>query len=150
MKKCKLAHECADNAKACPICGHRFTGLVTKIVAGWFILAFIIVLVASLSTTHESASQTQATSRSDGQVEALISRCGMPSKDESSENENPRPIIMTRILDYRKANVRFIFFPDSAPDSPPPYRWKLSLMSDLKGKGLTAKDVRRRLPCMAE
>lgn len=39
----------------------------------------------------------------------FIARFGKPDVDQSSEREQPRPPIVTRLLTYKKAKIRFAF-----------------------------------------
>lgn len=56
----------------------------------------------------------------------FISRYGAPDAEESSENEVPRPLIVTRRLIYKKENLRVVYVPDATVGTPPPYKkWKL-------------------------
>ena len=51
MRNCKCGNQVADNAKACPKCGHRFTGAFTKLVA-WVCAAFLGLMVLA-KCSHE-------------------------------------------------------------------------------------------------
>lgn len=77
----------------------------------------------------------------------VIAKYGKPDRVESTEYERPRPPIVTRALEYRKERVRFVFFPDAAVGSPPPYgRWKLMGMQDPRDNSvLSAAEVTRRM-----
>ena len=56
----------------------------------------------------------------------FISKYCRPDRDVSSENERPRPPIVTRQLIYKKEDVRAVYVPDAPVGSPPPYKsWKL-------------------------
>lgn len=79
--------------------------------------------------------------------EALVAKYGKPDAVKSSEYENPRPPIVTRMIEYRKERVRFVLFPDAPVGSPPPYkRWKLLGMQDSRDNSvLTASEVERRM-----
>src|SRR4051812_807369 len=60
-------------------------------------------------------------------AELLLYRCGKPDKDDSTENDTPRPPIPSRIIEYRKAKLRLAYVPggDANVGDPPPYKWKL-------------------------
>jgi len=60
-------------------------------------------------------------------VELFIRRYGVPDSDESSENDKPRPTIVTRYLTYRNQKVRAAYRADVPLGAPPPYegKWKL-------------------------
>ena len=74
-------------------------------------------------------------------------RYGKPDRVDSTEYDSPRPLIVTRLLDYKSERVRFVFFPDAPVGSGPPYTtWKLMGMLDTKTKTtLTAAEVERRM-----
>lgn len=56
----------------------------------------------------------------------FISRFGPPDEEISSEDEKPRPLIVTRQLIYKKENLRAAYRADAKIGSPPPYKnWKL-------------------------
>jgi hypothetical protein len=56
----------------------------------------------------------------------IVGAYGTPDGDDSTANDNPRPPIPTRIIEYRPENVRIIFYPDVTFGDPPPYsRWKV-------------------------
>jgi len=87
-------------------------------------------------------------------AELLIQRCGKPDKDDSTENDNPRPPIPSRLIDYKKARLRFAYLPggDTHVGDPPPYKWKFFGVVDLKtNKAVTAGQLEsvlsKRLPC---
>lgn len=77
----------------------------------------------------------------------FISRYGPPDSDTSSENEKPRPPIVSRFLDYDKENVRAIYTADASPGSPPPYKaWNLFAFTEKQtGEPITPKEVTERL-----
>jgi hypothetical protein len=59
------------------------------------------------------------------QAAEIIRRCGKPTIDDNTGHDRPRPIIVTRWIEYRKAAVRFMFIPDAKASAPPPYKgWK--------------------------
>jgi hypothetical protein len=57
----------------------------------------------------------------------IVSQCGKPDHDDSSLHDNPRPPLITRVVDYDKAHLRIAFLLDSPPGVPPskPYNWRL-------------------------
>ena len=56
----------------------------------------------------------------------FIAKFGSPDQVKSSENEKPRPPIVTKQLIYKKENVRAVYFADGPVGAPPPYKkWKL-------------------------
>ena len=66
------------------------------------------------------------------QAQALIQRCGPPDKDMSTANNDPRPPIPFRVLDYTNEHLRFAFVPGGGAKigDPPPYIWTLSGILD--------------------
>lgn len=83
-----------------------------------------VVHAASLPATHAANAVDQA--------KALIQRCGPPDKDMSTANNDPRPPIPFRVLDYTNEHLRFAFVPGGGAQigDPPPYIWKLSGVLD--------------------
>ena len=106
-------------------------------------------------------------------AELLLYRCGTPSKDDSTEYDDPRPQIPSRTIEYRKAHLRFAFLPPAAVEAilnsggnrsaldvlqdvritdPPPYKWKqFGLVDMLTNKAISAGQLKttlsKRLPC---
>ena len=62
---------------------------------------------SSTSTTSQDPPRL-LTSNTDAAFD-FVQRFGIPDTDESSENEDPRPPIVTRMLTYQKEHVRAIF-----------------------------------------
>jgi hypothetical protein len=59
-------------------------------------------------------------------VSVLVAKYGEPDRIRSSENETPRPPIVTKQLIYADQHVRAVYVPDSEVGAPPPYeKWKL-------------------------
>lgn len=53
----------------------------------------------------------------------IIAKYGKPDVVKSSENERPKPMFITRKMEYKKAGVRVVLL---ANDKQPPYvNWKL-------------------------
>jgi hypothetical protein len=79
-------------------------------------------------------------------VDKLYAKYGKPDIDRSSENERPRPPLVTRMLTYKKARVRFALLADGPVGSPPPYRaWLFIGVQDPKTDAvLSAEEVERR------
>jgi hypothetical protein len=63
MKKCKCGNDVARNAKACPKCGHRFTGTFTKSLAVLFGIIVVMAIIGGAlgGGSGDSASTTNAT-----------------------------------------------------------------------------------------
>ena len=80
----------------------------------------------------------------------VTKKYGKPDRVTSSENERPRPPIVTKFVEYKKEGVRFVFVPDAPMNTPPPYKgWKLIAPQDIaKGKNggkLTESQVAERM-----
>jgi hypothetical protein len=43
----------------------------------------------------------------------LLSRCGHPSSDDSTAYDRPRPLIVSRFIEYAKKGLRFAFVPSN-------------------------------------
>ena len=77
----------------------------------------------------------------------FISKFGLPDIDKSSENEKPRPPIITRQMIYEKEGVRAVYVPDAPIGTPPPYKsWKLMGFQDQRtNEVLKPSEVVKRL-----
>ncbi len=146
MRACVCGNRVANNARTCPKCGHRFTSGTVKAVA-WFlgISVGLAILAASLGRTNSSprsGAGTAAVTDSKGRpvsrgvtddAELLLTRCGAPSKDDSSEHDDPRPPVPSRVVEYQRYKLRFIFIPGAGRlGDPPPYQWRLVGITDTK------------------
>ena len=87
-----------------------------KVVGSLALMFVLISLVAfaiqQLSTAPTPIPATVSTVNGvsiDNEADMLVSRCGPPSKDKSSEYAQPRPLVPTRIIEYRKSRLRFMF-----------------------------------------
>jgi hypothetical protein len=58
MRKCECGNDVANNARACPNCGHRFTSRLVKGLA-WFMC--IVGATGALAIMLSSSSQTTTT-----------------------------------------------------------------------------------------
>ena len=83
---------------------------------------FALVLgVASMAVSAEMVDMDPST---------IIAKYGKPDVVKSSENERPIPMIITRMMEYKKAGVRVALL---ANDKQPPYvHWKLMGYQDIK------------------
>ena len=76
---------------------------------------------------------------------------GTPDRDDSTEHDVPRPIIVIRFLEYRAEMVKLVFVPDALVGEAPPYfRWKLFMAMDLSRNAFmpyaaASERLRRRL-----
>lgn len=77
----------------------------------------------------------------------IVAAYGTPDRDDSTDNDNPRPPIPTRIIEYWSENVRIIFYPDVIFGDPPPYsRWKVIGYIDIAtNTKMSATDATSRL-----
>lgn len=77
----------------------------------------------------------------------FISKFGLPDIDKSSENEKPRPPIVTRQMIYEKEGIRAVYVPDAPIGTPPPYKsWKLMGFQDQRtNEVLKPSEVVKRL-----
>ena len=87
-------------------------------------------------------------------AELLVSRCGKPDKDDSTEYDKPRPLIPARLITYKKAHLMFAYIPGggSRLGNPPPYAWKLMGITEIRTKKAIAPAqiqdaLTTRLPC---
>lgn len=157
MKTCECGKEVASDARVCPNCGHRLTHpflMFVGIVIGIFLFIVVIAVIFggsnSTSTATDSTSQRAPTNDAD----SLISRCGKPDVDDSTDYDNPRPPIPSRMLTYSKAHMMFAYVPggDAKIGDPPPYQWKAFGVIDTRTKQaidtLHLREVlTKRLPC---
>lgn len=60
----------------------------------------------------------------------IVAKYGKPDRVQSSEKERPKPMFITRMMEYKKAGVRASLL---ANDKEPPYtHWKLMGFQDVK------------------
>ena len=86
------------------------------------------------------------------QAQALIRRCGPPNGDMSTANNDPRPPIPFRVLDYKNEHLRFAFVPGAGAKigDPPPYIWSLSGILDTStNERITPEQAAQRMSCVA-
>jgi hypothetical protein len=87
----------------------------------------LVVIIAALLLLPGLASPQQP----HDDLRLLISKFGPPDEIDSTENDKPRPPIVTKQLIYVKERVRAVYYPDGPVGSPPPYRkWKLLFFQD--------------------
>jgi hypothetical protein len=130
---------------------------------GWVLVLVICVVLVSVfkprTLTNEQTNRSVVESApgvgATNDAEILISRCGQPSKDDSTDYDNPRPPIPTRIVEYKNQRLRFMFIPGGGAQlgDPPPYHWKLVGVTDMtakdpsKARVVSASEAVRRMPC---
>ena len=88
------------------------------------------------------------------QAELILSRCGKPSRDESTAYEQPRPPVPSRVIEYADQKLRFLLAPAEGVnlDGPPPYPWQLIGVTDVKGpdekgRAVELPEAKERMPC---
>lgn len=165
MKACNVCgREVAHDARVCPECGHEFFRIgcigTTFIIIG---VVFLIGVIADQLSTRKAGDTAPSNSDSIGRpvpgnvtndAELLLYRCGKPDRDESTENDVPRPPIPSRIIEYRKSKLRIAYVPggNTRVGDPPPYKWKLLGIVDMRtNKAVSAAQleavISKRLPC---
>jgi hypothetical protein len=91
------------------------TGLIKIAGSAALVLVLIFFVMSALqrqpSTARPTASNVIVNGVStDNEAEMLISQCGQPSKDTSSDPPHSSPALApTRIIEYRKSRLRFMF-----------------------------------------
>ncbi len=77
----------------------------------------------------------------------IAAKYGKPDKVMSSENEKPRPPMVTKRIEYSKERVRFVLLADAPMGSPPPYKgWLLLGYQDTKDNSvIKAPEVEKRM-----
>jgi hypothetical protein len=87
-------------------------------------------------------------------AELILSRCGKPSRDESTAYEQPRPPVPSRVIEYADQKLRFLLVPAEGVnlDGPPPYPWQLIGVTDVKGpdekgRAVELPEAKERMPC---
>jgi hypothetical protein len=59
-------------------------------------------------------------------VQVFIATYGTPDKEDTTAYDNPRPPMVSRILEYEPEHVRVLCIPDAKVDDSPPYKgWLL-------------------------
>lgn len=85
------------------------------------LLLALVLSVASMAASAEMIDMNPST---------IIAKYGKPDVVKSSENEQPKPFFITRMMEYKKAGVRVTLL---ANDKQPPYvNWKLMGYQDIK------------------
>lgn len=78
---------------------------------------------------------------------AIVAKYGNPDRIQSTEYDKPRPPFVTRMIEYKKENVRFSLLANAPIGSPPPYTsWKLLGFQDPRdNKVISADEVEKRM-----
>ena len=77
----------------------------------------------------------------------IVAKYGKPDRVTSAENERPRPPIVTKMIEYKKENVRIVLLANAPMGAAPPYpSWKLMGYQDPRdNKVLSVEEAERRL-----
>ena len=119
-------------------------------------LIIVVVLFLGLIVRGEILGPSNASSSlASNDAELLIDRCGTPSGDGSSEYDNPRPPIPSRVIEYDSHKLRFMFLPGGniKLGDPPPYQWKLIGITDMTAADpseatvVSGSEAAERMPC---
>ncbi len=62
--------------------------------------------------------------------EVVIKKYGVPDQIDTTEFDNPRPPMLSKILVYRKENVQFVFMAPALGGKASPVKWMLIGASD--------------------
>lgn len=149
-------------APACPHCGRpvakvaRPTAppdatngtLTLKVVAA--LLAALVGVAMVYGRMKPGGAVDHQASRdcpSSDHLSEVLCRYGLPDMDDSTENDRPRPPIVTRTLTYAGAGVRVVYVADAAPGAPSPYeKWRLLGFQDpVTDAKLSTDEARRRM-----
>jgi hypothetical protein len=142
-----------------------FVGLPLLAVGACVVIGLFGVGMTSLTSTSASrGSSTDAKTtpseshraRGSTSVSALpstasqvIALYGAPDVDDSTEHDNPPPPMLSRWMDYRRANVRLLFFPSGRGGGlrrPPIDEWTVVGCVDLAAqKKISTDEAARRL-----
>jgi hypothetical protein len=110
--------------------------------------------------TQSAASHTDSLGRTvpawvQNDADLLVYRCGQPDRDSDTSEDDPRPLIPSRILTYRNAHLDIMYIPHDPVGQPPPYHWKFMGLADTRThQAIDPSQLRptlaRRLPCMLQ
>lgn len=77
----------------------------------------------------------------------FIAKFGKPDRVVSTEYDKPRPPLVTRLLEYKKAGVRIALLANAPVGSPPPYSsWRLMGYQDMASREVIQQpEAERRL-----
>jgi hypothetical protein len=70
--------------------------------------------------------------------DAIVALYGRPDRDDSTDRDRPRPFIVTRIMEYKAANVTLIFVPESR--AIPVTGWTLVKCGQVTANGEISKE----------
>ena len=119
---------------------------------------YVSVVVTIVSWAGVSASSPSKDSASTKPIESaqpvphddlslLEQKYGAPDIDDSTEHDNPRPPIVSRLITYKKEHVRAAYIPDAQEGADPPYaNWKFIGFQDPRNNEvLSAAEATKRL-----
>jgi hypothetical protein len=126
-----------------------------KLNARCILSLFAMVAVAEAAAVNTDSKGRAVPPNVTNDAELLLARCGQPSRDDTTENDKPRPPIPSRIIEYKKQRLRMMFIPGSGAKvgDPPPYNWKLIGITDMtatdpsKARIVTSSEAVKRMPC---
>ena len=100
--------------------------------------------IAAAALLGLAALASQAKAMVDADPAELAAKYGKPDRVQSSENERPRPMFITRLMEYKKSGVRIALL---ANDKQPPYaHWKLMGLQDIKtNKVISLEEFEQRI-----
>ncbi len=126
----------------------------------WFWVLFIIVLIVVIAAS--SGSQTTDTNEVVRKSEELsvkedVNKCtpiddlttftcryGTPDEDYNSANEKSKPLVITRMLTYKKEGVRAVYVPQTK--QPPFEKWTLVAFQDpMTKERISLEEVIKRM-----
>lgn len=155
LRACKeCGGQVSSKAKTCPHCGapvSQETGfgcLLLLGMAGFCLIGGVwMIPFDGLKTAPSPTGRAQERSGPEDDFAKFIRELGRPDEVDSTENDSPRPPLVTKWIVYRKAKVRITFLPDAPVGSPPPYRrWKVMALQDSETlEPLTSEEVQRRI-----
>jgi hypothetical protein len=93
------------------------------------------------SLGNEAASRASAPSAMF--ASEFIQKYGRPDSDDNTADDDPRPLMVSRIMVYQAADVRVICVPDAPRgDTPPPYNdWKIMGFVDTKTETAISREA---------
>ena len=102
----------------------------------------LVTIILCISSTLAFSTDLPIVNPSD-----IVAKYGKPDRIKSTENDNPRPPFVTRMLEYKKEHVRFSFLPTAPIGSPPPYEsWYLLGTQDPRDNSvISAEEAAQRM-----
>ena len=115
-----------------------FSGPVAAVVIIAIIGLSVVIALLKSDSTERSSSPARSGDADDRRGLAAISRSsadhysavlaayGTPERDDSTEYDDPRPPVVTRLIEYRPENVKIALVVNARLGDPPPYAsWKI-------------------------